>query len=134
MANWIPKIEYVHPIDGATTITLTLPPENDPFPRMKSAVNKLSESSSGKLQTRHNFVRVTEKMKLVFLTLAQITALEKLFDDHAAMGGVFNWFPSNDEATYYTVTWHKPSFKPKRVTKSGADFIYDMQITLREEI
>lgn len=134
MANWTAKIVYTHPSAGSTTITFALPPEGDPFQLKKVAVLKQNESSSGKLQSKHNFNRNTVKIKLVFLTKTILDLLETLFDDHASLGKTFDYYPSTDVGTFHTVTWAKPTWAPKRTVRSGADFIYDMTIDMREEI
>lgn len=128
MANFIPKIEYTHPIDGATTITFDLPPEGDNINESVRGVGRDSVSSSGSRQTQWNFNQENRTFNFVFLTESLITALRKLYTDHALKGGTFDYYEHSDEVDFITVELAKKEFKPNRLTPQGSGFIYDLKM------
>ena len=136
MANFIPKFTYVHPIDGATTITLTLPPTGDPLKEKISSVGRELRSNAGKTQYQKNYQDQTFELSLIFLSKTLLDELLKLFTDYASFGSTFQYFPSSDEVESFSVIWPgaKKRFQPKKVIASGADFIYDLKINLRVEL
>jgi len=136
MANFIPKFSYVHPVDGATTITLTLPPTGDPLREKSATSGKETRSNLGKTQYQKNYQDHTFELNLIFLTVTEKDALEKMFDDYASFGKSFSYYPSEDESEFFNVIWpgSKKTFEPKKVIVSGSDFIYDLKIPLRVEL
>ena len=133
MANFIPKITYTHPIDGATTINFTLPPEGDPINEKFTTAGRETRSSNGNTQYQLNYTDQTFGLNFIFLEKSVIDELQKLFDDHASLGESFKYFPHNDESENFDVLWPgaRKKFEPKKVIRSGADFIYDLKIPLR---
>lgn len=133
MANFIPKIVYTHPVDGVTTINFTLPPEGDPLKKKKQTTGRETRSNNGDTQYQLNYSDQTFKLNFIFLEKTTIDALEKMFDDHASIGEDFNYYPSDDESEFFNVLWPgaRKVFAPVKVIRSGADFIYDLEIPLR---
>ena len=135
MPNYIPKISYNHPVDGATDIIFTLPPTGDPLSEKNITSGKETRSNTGKTQYQKNFQDQSFSLSMTFLELSQITALRKFFNDVASFGTTFEYFISSDELESLTCIWPgaKKSFNPVRVIGSGSDFIYDLKIPLRVE-
>ncbi len=136
MANFIPKIEYTHPVDGLTIIDFDLPPQGDPLKENNQTVGRETRSSSGKTQYQRNYLDISYELDLVFLTKAKIDELQKFFNDHASFGRTFKYYPSNEEVDFFNVIWpgSRKRFRPIRVIASGGDFIYDLTIPIRVEI
>ena len=136
MANYIPKIEYNHPIDGATTINFTLPPEGDPLNEKYVTRGRETRSSNGATQYQLNYTDHSFSLKFIFLEKTTIDELQKLFDDHASLGESFKYYPSSDEADFFNVILpgHRKTFAPQKIIRSGSDFIYDLKMSLRVEI
>jgi hypothetical protein len=132
--NYVPKLIYTHPVDGSTTITLTLPPEGDFFPEDKLGVGKLSKSNNGTKQFQYNYTEERNKIQLTFLTETEITALRKLYEDHALKGGSFDYYESEDEVTFITVTLRDKKFNPRRLVKETTGFIYDLVLDIERTI
>ena len=134
MANFIPSFEYEHPTLGTTTITLTLPPERDNQNRRKRVDGRETRSNSGQDQFQFNYTDESFQLRLVFLTQAQLDAIETLYDVLAFSGGSFKYFESNDEAAFETVVLERKDFRPRRVIREGSEFIYDLDMRLRVKI
>lgn len=132
--NFIPKFEYEHPTLGTTTITFELPPENDPLDQRFRVNGRETRSNSGQDQFQFNYVDQTFRLRLVFLTKTLIDEIKTMYDVLAFSGGTFKYFPSNDEVDFFNVVLERKEFRPRRVIRSGADFIYDLEIRLREKI
>ena len=134
MANFVPKFEYEHPTLGTTTITLLLPPEGDPLDERFRVNGKESRSGSGQDQFQFNYTDHTFNLKFVFLTKTLLDEIKTMLDVLVFGGGEFKYFVSNDESEFETVVLDRKDFRPKRIIRSGADFIYDLDMRLRVKI
>lgn len=133
MANFVPKFEYVHPVNGVTVITLDLPPTGDPLKEAFETAGSETRSNAGKSQYQKNYQDHTYELTFIFLTKQQKDDLFEMFDSYASFGSQFKYFESSDEANFLNVEWpgSKKVFKPVKVIRSGADFIYDLTIPIR---
>ena len=134
MAKFTPKFEYEHPTLGTVTIPLDLPPEGDPIGEANKGVGSTTRSSAGKSQTQFNYIDVGNNFKLVFLTKVQIDALRIMFQTVGARGLSFKYFESSDEIEFVIVYLDRKDFNPVRIVRSGADYIYDLPMKLRDKI
>lgn len=131
--NFIPKFEYVHPINGLTTITLSLPPTGDPLKETYETSGAETRSNSGKSQYQKNYQDHSFELTLIFLSKQEIDDLFEMFNDYASFGSIFKYYQSSDEVEFFNVIWPggKKNFDPVKVVRSGADFIYDLTIPIR---
>lgn len=136
MANFIPKFEYTHPTNGATTISLTLPPTGDPLKERFVTNGRETRSNSGKTQYQLNYSDHTFELNLIFLDVTLKNEILEMFQEYASFGNSFKYYPSNDEVDFHNVIWQgsKKTFEPVKVIASGGDFIYDLKIPLRVEL
>ena len=127
MANFIPKIIY-----NAVTITLTLPTVDDPFNEEIAASKQRSVSASGIVQASLDFLEEERKIKLGFLSKTLTDELRTFFTTWGLLEKPFDYYPSNDEGTFYTYTLTSKAFNPKRSISDGSgDFLYDLEISMR---
>jgi len=129
MANWIPRIQYG---GGPTTINFTYPPEGDPENEVLRGDVRVSQSNSGNEQVQWNYTEEIWTINFVFLSQTELDNLRTFFTSHAVKGNTFTYFPSNDEATNFTMSLADHNFRPKRVFSDGSgDFIYEVSIQMR---
>lgn len=127
--NYIPKIIYG---DTPTTITLSKPPEGDPFNEKIVANNSKAVSATGVKQTSHNFFEERRKVNLTFLTQAETDLLRTFFENWAGLGKEFKYYESEDEAAFDTYTLENEEFSPKRLVSDGAGgFICELSLEFR---
>ena len=129
--NLIPKIEYTHPVDGATTIEFVYPPNGfDTYGDTSKYVSKISLSANGKYQTSFNYSEEEIKLTFIFITQAIKDAVQKFMDDFAGVGGKFDYYADKDVASFNTYEIHK-SARKLRPRRTNPQDLYSFKIRFR---
>jgi len=127
MASWIPKIVYG---SGPTTYVFPDPPSGDPLGENITPDVDETISNTGSIQTQYNYTAQQFKITFTFLASSDIASLRTWYDTCAKLGNSFQFYPSNEVGTYYTLYLLKPkTFKPVRMFADGSgDFIYQLDL------
>lgn len=131
--NFIPKIEYIELNTLLPkSITFDSPPEGDPFGEEIRADSTVTKSNNGTKQTQFNYLEQSYRLEFLFQTEITKQAFDDFFQNHAARGGEFNYFPSSDELEFETFSLDGKSFAPKRPIPAAVlgEFEYDFSFKI----
>ena len=133
MANYKPKISYG---SGPTTITFELPPVDDFRNEDLTANARTTTSTGGVDQTQFNYIREKRTIKMSFVSEAIKQQFDTFFKDHGSKGLEFDYFESEDEAAFITVTLDRLSYKPKILFPSDTpnEYVYDFTFVIRRTL
>lgn len=130
MAHLIPKLVYGTP---ETVIEFTYPPREDDGEQY-DAQDRVSVALDGTRWTQLQYIEVKRKVKLAFLTDAQVNALRTFYVNHAAKTLSFKWYEDKDLTSYQTYELQKNAMSFNKITSVAGGFIWEVTIDLRRVI
>lgn len=135
--NFTPKIEYIEINTGTPkTITFDNPPEGDPLREEYRHSKTVTNSNNGQRQTAHNYARKEYDLEFIFQSEAVKDAMLDFINNHAMLGGKFNYFIHSDEVEYEEMELEGRSFKLKRPIPAATlgEFEYDFKFKISRVI
>lgn len=134
--NYIPKIEYIELNSGTPkTVDFANPPEGDPFNEEFRVKSVSKRSTGGVKQTQFNYTLQRFSIEFLYQSETLKDQMEDFFNNHAARGGAFNYFPSNDEIDFVTMEMVSKVLKFNRpIPDSNNDFMYSFKFKTEKVI
>lgn len=131
--NWIPKIEYTELFTGTPkSITFDSQPEDDPYNEVITGNFEESMSSSGNYQRQWNYNEQQYTVDFKFQSSTVMAAVDTFIQNHALIGGEFDYYPSSDETDFETYRLKGNSFRKSRPVfeGSGPEFEYNFKFSM----
>jgi hypothetical protein len=135
--NFIPKIEYVELSTGTPkSITFDNPPEGDPLNEEYRHSSTVTTSNNGAKQTQHNYAERFYDLEFIFQSETVKNAMVDFINNHAMLGGKFNYFIHSDEVGFEEMTVEGKTFKLKRPIPAATvgEFEYDFKFQISRVI
>ena len=130
--NFVPKISY----GTGGAVDFELPPSQD-FRNLNTKTSQRSAvSTNGTVQTQFNYNEETYRPRFTLVPEVIYQQFVTFYNSHGSKGLEFDYFFSNDELDFITVTLNKFSFKPTILFTSDTvgSFVYEWDMSFRRTI
>lgn len=130
--NFVPKIEYG--VGGA--VDFELPPSQDFRNLNTRTAQRTATSTNGTVQTQFNYNEEIYAPQFTLVPEVVYQQFVTFFNVHGSNGLEFDYFFSNDEVEFITVTLSNFSFKPRIMFTSDTvgEFFYEWSMSFRRTI